>query len=312
MQDTRFLSHQAEGWRSRANRELTVIIPAHGRAEHVRLAVESALNGPAARILIAPSSETLDAARRLEATHRKQVRIVAGAPDRGPAQTINEAVAQVETPFFARLDGDNVLVPGFVEMAFAEMAARPRLGIIAGRELRVDADELTEFRPGLLPRARSLSRLRVLAGAEAYRFILQWNPNPCPTGAIYRTQAFREVGGYDQQIAWGEDWEIWLRLAREWEVAYTNTAASLHRIERPAPAEADSTNSQNCYGYDAVYRRAAEICDDPEVVPLIRRAFINVAKQYVGAASREARRSRKESLTRCRQAWRALSAAMAL
>lgn len=308
---TQVLSHEAEGWRSRARRELTVIIPAYGSAEYLRVAVASALHGPAARILIAPGRETLDAALRLEAEHARTVRVVGGAAEGGPAGAINEAAAQVETPFFVRVDGEDILVPGFLESAFAAIASRPRLAIIAGHELRVDADEVTEFRPGLLPSARSLSRLRVIAGAEAYRFILQWRPNPCPTGAIYRTQAFREVGGYDEQIAWGEDWEIWLRLAREWEVAYTNTASALRRIATPEEAAAPNDN-RDCYGYDAVYRRAAEICDDPEVVPLIRRAFIGVAKQYVGAASREARRSRKESLTRCRQAWRALSTAMAL
>jgi hypothetical protein len=95
-------------------------------------------------------------------------------------------------------------------------------------------------------------------------------------------------------------------------VAYTNTASALYRIHQQSATASGATNNRLCYGYDAVYRRAAEICDDPEVRPLIRRAFFGVAKQYVGAASREARRSRKESLTRCRLAWRALSTAMAL
>jgi hypothetical protein len=278
----------------------------------LRAAVESALHGPVARVLIAPGRELVDAAIRMEATEPRKVRVVGGASERGSAHAINETVKLVETPYFARLDGEDIVVPGFVERAFAEIASRSELGIIAGRELRVEADEVTEFRPGLLPKTRALARLRVMARAEAYRFILQWNPNPCPTGVIYRTEAFRAVGGYDEQIAWGEDWEIWLRLAREWQVAYTSSAAALRRIATPEQAAAELANSRDCYGYDAVYRRAAEICDDPEVVPLIRRAFIGVAKTYVGAASREARRSRKESLTRCRQAWRALSAAVSL
>ena len=111
--------------------------------------------------------------------------------------------------------------------------------------MRMDADEVMDFCPDLLPRARAVQRLRVMDGAEAYRFILQWNPNPCSSGAIYRTEAFREVGGYDQQIAWGEDWEIWLRFAKEWEVGYTSTASALYRIHQQS-VTANSATKTGC------------------------------------------------------------------
>jgi cellulose synthase/poly-beta-1,6-N-acetylglucosamine synthase-like glycosyltransferase len=316
MQTTSFLPLEtAEGWRARANRELTVVVPAHRCASYLAVAAASVLHGPVARVLISVDggdTETLDTARRMETAYPKRVRVLNSPTARGAARNVNGAVAHVETPFFAKLDGDDVLLPGFIESAFPIIASRPRLAVVAGHEMRMEADEVMEFRPHLLPKARTIERLRVLAGAEAYRFILQWSPNPCSSGAIYRTEAFREVGGYDEQISWGEDWEIWLRFAKEWEVAYTNTASALYRIHEESITASSTTANRLCYGYDAVYRRAAEICDDPEVLPLIRRAFFGVAKHYFGAASREARRSRKESLTRCRLAWRAISTAMAL
>jgi GT2 family glycosyltransferase len=225
---------------------------------------------------------------------------------------VNAAVRLVQTPFFSKVDGDDVLLPGFIESVFPIIASRPRLSVIAGHDMRMDADEVMEFRADLLPRARRVTRPRVMSGADAYRFILQWNPNPCSSGAIYRTDAFQQVGGYDEKIAWGEDWEIWLRFAREWEVGYSNTASALYRIHEQSTTADSATNNRLCFGYDAVYRRAAEICDDPEVLPLIRRAFFGVAKHYVGAASREAFRSTRESLERWRLAFRAISTAVAL
>ncbi len=316
MKDTLLCSPDtAEGWRSRAGRELTVIVPAHRCAAYLPVAAASVLHGPAGRVLIAVDGgddATLEVARQLEADHPKRVRVLNSPVARGAAKNVNDATTHVETPYFAKLDGDDVLLPGFIESAFPIIASRPRLAVVAGHEMRMDADEVMDFCPDLLPRARAIQRLRVMDGAEAYRFILQWNPNPCSSGAIYRTDAFREVGGYDQQIAWGEDWEIWLRFAKEWEVGYTATASALYRIHQQSVTANSATSNRLCYGYDAVYRRAAEICHDPEVLPMIRRAFFGVAKHYMGAASREARRSRKESLSRCRMAWRALSTAVAL
>jgi glycosyltransferase involved in cell wall biosynthesis len=310
-----FSAQTDESWRARAGRELTVIVPAHRCASYLPVAAASVLYGPAARVLIAVDGgdrETLEAALRLEAAYPKQVRVLQSSVTRGAAKNVNDAAEFVETPYFAKLDGDDVLLPGFIEAAFPVIASRPRVAVVAGHEMRMDADEVMEFRPHLLPKARAIERPRVMAGSEAYRFIVQWEPNPCSSGAIYRTEAFRAVGGYDQQISWGEDWEIWLRFAKDWDVAYTGTASALYRIHQGSLTANSASNNRLCFGYDAVYRRAAEICHDPEVLPLIRRAIFGVAKSYVGAASREARRSRKESLTRCRMALRALSTAMAL
>jgi glycosyltransferase involved in cell wall biosynthesis len=301
--------------RLRPDQDLTFIVPAYRCAAFLPTAVASVLHGAAAQVIIASDGgdeATIETARRLQAENPRRVRVLHSTTTRGTAKNVNDAAAQVETPFFAKLDGDDVLLPGFTEMTFPLIAERPDVAVIAGHEMRIAADEVMAFDPELLPHARKITNLRVLGDAEAYKFILQWNPNPCSSGVIYRTEAFREIGGYDQQISWGEDWEIWLRFAKKWEVAFTGTPSALYRIHQQSATASGTNNNRLCFGYDAVYRRAAEVCDDPEVVPLIRRAFFGVAKHYIGAASREARRSRKESLSRCRLALRAISTAMAL
>jgi hypothetical protein len=149
-----------------------------------------------------------------------------------------------------------------------------------------------------------------MSGAEAYRFIVMWNPNPTSSGVIYRTAAFREVGGYDRRINWGEDWEIWLRLARRWQVGYTDMVSALYRIHDQSSTALATRQDRLCYGYDAVFRRAAEVCEDAEVLPIIRHRMFGVAKLYMGAAARQLPRSRRASGDCCRRALRALSAAM--
>jgi hypothetical protein len=149
-----------------------------------------------------------------------------------------------------------------------------------------------------------------MAGVEAYPFIINWNPNPTSSGVIYRTEAFREIGGFDRTIRWGEDWEIWLRFARQWEVAYVSAPSALYRIHRQSATAAAIRENRLCYGYDAVFRRAAELCPYPEILPLIRRRMLGVAKLYGAAAARLLWRSGRESLECCRQAVRALSLAV--
>lgn len=295
--------------------QLTIIIPAYRCGKYLPTAVASALDTPAREILIADdgsSAEELAVARRLETENPGRVRVLSSPKTRGVSTNMNEAAEQVETPFFAKLDGDDVLIPGYLEAFLPVIAARPDLAVLAGHELRIGADEVMEFRPDLLPRARRNAHLRVLQGAEAYRFIVKWSPNPTSSGVIYRTAAFREVGGFDTGIEWGEDWEIWLRFARRWAVAYVDAPSALYRIHDQSATATATRQSRLCYSYDAVYRRAAELCDYPEVLPIIRHRMFGVAKLYAAAAARRLRLSGRDSFDCCRNAARALSLAVGM
>jgi glycosyltransferase involved in cell wall biosynthesis len=303
----------ASEWTAVAREQLTILIPAYRCGDYLPAAVASALHAPARQILITDDGsgpEGLKVARELEAANPGRVRVLASPITRGTAVNLNEAAKHVETPYFAKLDGDDVLVPGYLAMAFPMIASRPELAILAGRDLRIAADEATKFQPELLPSARRPQSVNIMSGAEAYRFIVMWNPNPTSSGVIFRTAAFREVGGYDPRIQWGEDWEIWLRLAQHWEVGYIDSVSALYRIHNQSTTAVATRQDRLCYGYDAVFRRAAEVCGDAEVLPIIRHRMFGVAKLYVAAAARQLPRSRQASGECCRRALRALSAAV--
>jgi glycosyltransferase involved in cell wall biosynthesis len=298
-----------------AGRDLTIVIPAFRCARYLPAAVESALHSAARHILIAEDSsgdDTLRVAERFAAAHPGRVRVLASPFNQGAAANVNAAAREVETPFFAKLDGDDILIPGYLESVFPLIASRPRLAILAGHELRIHADEAVEFRPELLPGFRRYVPVRIMGGAEAFRFIVAWDPNPTSSGVIYRTAAFQEICGFDRQLTWGEDWEIWLRFARKWEVAYAAVPSALYRIHDQSATATAVKQNRLCYGYDFVMRRAADLCRDDEVFPLIRRRMFRVSKLYAAAAVRGARTSPRESLHCCREAARALFLAVGL
>jgi glycosyltransferase involved in cell wall biosynthesis len=304
----------AAEWEAAMREHLTILIPSFRCGAYLPAAVASALHSPAGRILIADDcsdEEGLKVAQALAAEHRGRVRLLASPVNRGAATNLNEASRAVETAYFAKLDGDDVLIPGYLETAFPLIANHPRVAVLAGHELRIESHEAMKFQPELLPAARSGAAWKSMAGAAAYRFIIRWSPNPTSSGVIYRTDAFREVGGYDKRLHWGEDWEIWLRFARKWDVAYIDSPSALYRIHRESTTARAMKQNRLCYGYDAVFRRAAEMCEFPEVRPLIRRRMLEVAKMYLAAGARQLRQSRRGSMDCCRQALRALQLALA-
>jgi glycosyltransferase involved in cell wall biosynthesis len=292
----------------RPEHDLTVIIPAFGCAPYLPAAVHSVLHNPVAAILIADDGSGLEVPRiaaQLESAHPTRIRLLRSRRRRGVAKNVNDAVDHVKTPYFAKLDGDDVLIPGHLAAAFRIIADRPGLAIIAGHEKRIEAGESLVFRPEAFPEPQQDAATTILSGTDAFRFILNWRPNPCSSGAIYRTDAFREIGGFDPSIKWGEDWEIWFRFAQRYEVAYRDAPSALYRIHDQSATAWHARNNRVCCGYDAVYRSAAAICRDPEIAAMLRRAFLRVAGLYGKAAVKQTLQLRNGGLE-C--AWRALRA----
>src|SRR5262249_35689187 len=240
MSHLRTLTSALHAVRAAIRDQLTIIIPALNCSEYLPAAAASAIHSPAGRIWIADDGSNPDAlavAARVAAAHPDRIRLLASPLTRGTATNMNEAAKLVETPYFTKLDGDDVLIPGYLESAFPIIAAKPRLAILAGHDTRIAADEAVEFRPELLPGARP-GEVRIMRAAEAYKFIVVWDPNPCSSGVIYRTEAFRQIGGYDSRIQWGEDWEIWLRFGAGWEVGHLHAPSALYRMHQQPPTAA--------------------------------------------------------------------------
>jgi glycosyltransferase involved in cell wall biosynthesis len=302
---TKLNSPPVDRWQERASREVTVVIPAFGNLPYLAAAIQSALQAPVAAVLIAddgcgPAEREVFA--RFQAEHRPRVRAIRSDTQRGIAANLNEAIRRVQTPYFVRLDCDDVLYPGHVEAAFRLLAERPSLAAVAGRECRIEAADCLDFRRLVVPAYRPDPTPRILLGLDAFRFALTWDPNPCSSGTVFRKAAFDDVGGFNTNVPWGEDWEIWFRFALRWEVAYVDSPSALYRIHPAATTSTLVREERLCHGYDWMYRRAAKLCPYPDLHPQLRRAFLRVARLYAGAGWRQARRGHWRSLAYCSRA----------
>jgi cellulose synthase/poly-beta-1,6-N-acetylglucosamine synthase-like glycosyltransferase len=281
--------------------ELTVLIPCFANRDYLRAAIESALASPAVAVILADDASGPEEHRilaRYAVEYPERVRVIRSEKQRGIQKNLNGAVEQVRTRYFVRLDCDDVLYPGHVEHALGLLRARPALALVAGKEQRIGAGECLEFRSAAMEAYPAGPAVKAVSGVEAYRFIVQWRPNPCSSGTVYRTSAVRAIGGFDVRVPWADDWEVWLRLASRWEVAYVDAPAALYRIHPQSTTSLYLRQNRLCYGYDYIYRRAAELCREPAVLPDLRRAFLRLAKYYAGAAWRLGRRLHPEAL-RC-------------
>lgn len=121
------------------------------------------------------------------------------APDAGPAQAVNAAVAQARGALVGWLNSDDLYTPGAVARALAHLAQNPTHVMVYGEGEHVDASGAV------------LGRYPT-RGPDAPLDTWAQGCPVCQPTAFFRRDAFLALGGLDESLRTAFDFEFWLRL----------------------------------------------------------------------------------------------------
>ncbi|HXX03137.1 MAG TPA: glycosyltransferase [Xanthobacteraceae bacterium] len=133
--------------------------------------------------------------RRLTVIHQK---------NGGVSAARNAGLAAVRAPYVFFLDADDMLAPSALSRMASTLDQNPDRVACFGHHIKIaeNGSDLT---------TRSYIRWKLLPADGTLRHLIAKN---FICGAIcIRTDAAREIGGFDSALALGEDWEFWCRLA---------------------------------------------------------------------------------------------------
>jgi glycosyltransferase involved in cell wall biosynthesis len=152
---------------------------------------------------------------------------VAHSQNAGLCASLNEALAMAEGTYFSHLSGDDWVTSDRFERQVTAFSQAPQSAAIMVSDLReVDAGGSTivdhDFGRRLGDLVGHEAQPRLLAG------LLSENVIPAPA-VVTRTDLVREVGAYDESLAF-EDYDLWLRLARRYSVAYEKGIVTNYRV----------------------------------------------------------------------------------
>lgn len=150
---------------------------------------------------------------------------VVHAKNMGICKSLNEALRLAEGKYISMLASDDVWLPDKTarEMEILEAQAE-RVGVAYTDAFQMDTNSARL--PGLFivedRKRRGMLHGKILDALLEYNFI------PGPT-VLIRRSCFEKVGGFDENLAW-EDWDMWLRIARQYEFYYSAEPSVVYRI----------------------------------------------------------------------------------
>jgi glycosyltransferase involved in cell wall biosynthesis len=127
----------------------------------------------------------------------------------GLASARNVGLGQATSRFICFLDADDRLKPNALAAGLACFRTDPHAALVYGGHHRIDRNGIR----------RSASAIYTPPGADPYSSLLTGNIIGMHATVLYQRDVLIEIGGYNEHLRRGEDYELYLRIAQRFRIA---------------------------------------------------------------------------------------------
>ena len=198
---------------------VSVIIPCYNGEAFLKEAIESALAQSYHRVEVivvddGSTDSSSEIAQKLPGRYIRQ-------PNRGLTASRNLGVRESKGSYIVFLDADDRLRPEGIETGLRVLAERPEYAMAVGDHLFVskDGSHLADSRKDCL-------------ATSHYEALLRSNFIEMISSVLFRRCVLDEVGGFDTGLRVAEDYELYLRIARDYPICCHSTVVAEYRMHQ--------------------------------------------------------------------------------
>jgi len=186
---------------------VTIVTPSYNQGRFIRATIESVLAQDYAKIeYIIMDGGSTDETAAVVSEYSGRLKWIS-EKDQGQSHAINKGFQMAKGEVASWLNSDDVILPGAVSHAVRAFERNPRLGAVYGEGYRIDIDGNVKGR-FLATEPFNLWKLVYLSD-----YILQQS-------TYFRREIFEEVGFVDEDLHWGMDWDLFIRIAKRYPIEY--------------------------------------------------------------------------------------------
>ena len=186
---------------------VSVIMPVYNAERYLAEAVESILNQTFADFeLITIDDCSTDgslAILKSFADKVKRMHVLENERNLGVTPTLNRGLANARGELIARMDADDISLPDRLEKQFAFLQAHPEIGLVSADAVAIDAEGCA------IPEEFAL-----ISEPGYIKWLLHFTCPITHPAVMGRKALFEQAGGYDPEILYAEDYDLWQRMSQ--------------------------------------------------------------------------------------------------
>ena len=200
---------------------VTVVMPVYKRAQFLHEAIDSVLAQTFKDFEFILVEDGSHVAETIANQYGKRVQYV-WQEHRGVSSARNAGVAVGSAPWIAFLDDDDLWLPQKLERQMREAEATPDVALVHTDHLFREVDGSERPGPRRTPSAQVPSG-RVSRELFLSNFIIT-------SSTLIRREAFESVGGFDVSLRLVEDYDLWMRISRRFQVIFIPERLTIYRV----------------------------------------------------------------------------------
>jgi len=195
---------------------VSIVTPALNHAKYLGESIESVLNQdwPDIELIVMDGGST-DGTVDLLKSYGDRITWFS-EPDGGQSEAINSGIARSRGSIVTWLNADDLLAPGAMRTAAEYLIDHPEAGMVYG---------LADF---INAQGRFIRRCEHIEPFDLDRLIHCGDYIVQPA-AFFRREAFESVGGLDESLNWGMDWDLFIRIGRRYPIHHLRRLLAHYR-----------------------------------------------------------------------------------
>lgn len=200
--------------------KVSIIIPTKNRADYVSSAIKSVLDQTFGdfEIIVVDGASINNTQEVITKFDDERIRYIREKKDRGVSASRNTGIRFSRGKFIAFLDDDDLWMPRKLEKQLKLVDENPNIGVVYTGAWRINkSGKKIDF------------RIPFLRG-QIFPKILEKNYVGSCSLVLVRKECFEKIGLFDENFPAGEDFDLWIRLAKYYQFEYVREPLVLYRI----------------------------------------------------------------------------------
>lgn len=251
---------------------VSVVIPTYNRAHYLKVTIDNVLQQTYRdfEVIVIDDGSTDDTPEAL-ASYGDKIRAIRKA-NAGPAAARNTGIMDACGELIAFLDDDDLWDPRKLDVYVTAFDQHPEVGAVYGNYQFIDGD------------GRIVAPLEIEAeshfgkmpsGQVYYEFLSSFYG--VPATMMVRRECFARAGLFDPHCDSVEDWDMWIRIARDCKFLHIQEPLAYYRCQ---PNSVSTNNATTREALERIIaKHVAANAQDPRALGILRAAMRNILSE---------------------------------